>query len=81
VVRARRLLTRTAEGRDIHERVLQLLRQAEEIKQVAKSARSEPAGTLRIAASLPIGFHVNAPDISEFGNRHPKVMIDLRLSD
>jgi DNA-binding transcriptional LysR family regulator len=79
--RTTRSLTLTVEGRDIHERVLQLLRQAEEIEQVAKSARSEPAGTLRIATSLPIGMHIIAPAITEFRRRHPKVLIDLRLSD
>lgn len=79
--RTTRSLTLTVEGRDIHERVLQLLRHAEEIEQVAKSARSEPAGTLRIAASLPIGLHIIAPAISEFRIRYPKVLIDLRLSD
>jgi DNA-binding transcriptional LysR family regulator len=79
--RTTRSLTLTVEGRDIHERVLQLLRQAEEIEQVARSARAEPAGTLRIAASLPIGLHLIAPAIPEFRKRHPKVVIDLRLSD
>lgn len=79
--RTTRSLTLTVEGRDIHERVLQLLRQAEEIEQVAKSARSEPAGTLRIAASLPIGLHIIAPAIAEFRQRYPKVLIDLRLND
>jgi DNA-binding transcriptional LysR family regulator len=79
--RTTRSLTFTAEGRDLHERVLLLLLQAEEIEQVAKSARSEPAGTLRIAASLPIGQHLLAPVIPEFRRRYPKVLIDLRLSD
>ena len=79
--RTTRSLTFTAEGRDLHARVLILLRQAEEIEQLAKSARSEPAGTLRIAASLPVGLHMLAPAITEFRSRFPKVMIDLRLSD
>jgi DNA-binding transcriptional LysR family regulator len=79
--RTTRSLTFTAEGRDLHERVLQLLLQAEEIEQVAKSARSEPAGTLKVAASLPIGLHLLAPAITEFRKRYPKVLIDLRLSD
>lgn len=79
--RTTRSLTLTVEGRDIHERVLQLLRQAEEIEQVARSARSEPAGTLRIAASLPIGLHIIAPALAEFRQRYPNVLIDLRLSD
>ncbi|WP_335944411.1 LysR substrate-binding domain-containing protein [Pseudomonas sp. G166] len=80
-IRTTRSLTLTAEGRDLHERALQLLRHAEEIEQVAKSARSEPAGTLRIATSLPIGLHMIVPAITEFRKRHPKVMVDLRLSD
>jgi DNA-binding transcriptional LysR family regulator len=80
-IRTTRSLSFTPEGRDLHGRVLQLLRQAEDIEQVAKSARSEPAGTLRIATSLPIGVHVIAPAIAAFRKRYPKVLIDLRLSD
>jgi DNA-binding transcriptional LysR family regulator len=79
--RTTRSLALTNEGRDLHERALRLLRDAEEIEQVAKAARAEPAGTLRIAASLPIGLHVIAPLLPTFRNQHPKVTIDLRLSD
>ncbi|KPC55155.1 LysR family transcriptional regulator [Amantichitinum ursilacus] len=79
--RTTRSLTFTAEGRDLHERVLQLLRQAEDIEQLARSARAEPAGLLRIAASLPIGLHMIAPTLATFRQRYPKVTIDLRLSD
>ena len=79
--RTTRSLTLTAEGRDIHHRALRLLRDAEEIEQVAKAARAEPAGLLRIAASLPIGLHVIAPMLGRFRKLHPKVTIDLRLSD
>jgi DNA-binding transcriptional LysR family regulator len=80
-MRTTRSLTLTVEGRDLHGRALRLLRDAEEIEQVAKTARAEPAGLLRIAASLPIGLHVIAPALAPFRARHPKVMIDLRLSD
>lgn len=79
--RTTRSLTLTAEGRDLHERALRLLNDAEEIEQAAKAARTEPAGTLRIAASLPIGLHVIAPVLPQFRRLHPKVNIDLRLSD
>ncbi|SBR47202.1 LysR family transcriptional regulator [Halomonas sp. HL-93] len=79
--RTTRSLSFTAEGRDLHGRVLELLRQAEEIEQVVKSARTEPAGTLRIATSLPLGLHLIAPAITDFRTRYPKVAIDLRLSD
>ncbi|MBB3947000.1 DNA-binding transcriptional LysR family regulator [Rhizobium skierniewicense] len=79
--RTTRSITLTNEGRDLHERALRLLRDAEDIEQAAKAARSEPAGTLRIAASLPIGLHVIAPLLPRFRARHPKVSIDLRLND
>ena len=79
--RTTRSLTLTTEGRELHERALKLLHDAEAIEQLAFAARSEPAGTLRIATSLPIGIHVIAPTLPEFRKHHPKVSIDLRLSD
>jgi len=79
--RTTRSLTLTPEGRDLHERALRLLRDAEEIGQAAATARAEPSGSLRIAASLPIGLHVIAPALPAFRDLHPKVTIDLRLDD
>lgn len=79
--RTTRSLTLTPEGRDLHDRAIRLLRDAEEIEQVAMAARSEPAGSLRIAAPLPIGLHVIAPALPAFRRLHPKVAIDLRLGD
>lgn len=79
--RTTRALTLTAEGRDLHERALRLLREAEEIEQAAMTARSEPAGTLRVTASLPIGLHVIAPALPAFMRFYPKLNVDLRLSD
>jgi DNA-binding transcriptional LysR family regulator len=79
--RTTRSLALTAEGRELHERAVRLLRDADEIAQVAASARSEPSGSLRIAASLPIGVHVIAPALPAFRRRYPRLSIDLRLSD
>jgi DNA-binding transcriptional LysR family regulator len=79
--RTTRSLTLTAEGRDLHQRAVRLLLDAEEIEQVAASARSEPSGSLRIAASLPVGVHIIAPALPAFRRRYPKLSIDLRLND
>ncbi|WP_172249256.1 LysR family transcriptional regulator [Novosphingobium sp. SG707] len=79
--RTTRSLTLTSEGRELHERALRLLHDAEEIGQVAVRARGQPTGNLRIAASLPIGMHVIAPMLPEFRARYPQVTIDLRLDD
>jgi DNA-binding transcriptional LysR family regulator len=79
--RTTRSLTFTPEGRDLHERALRLLREAEEIEQAAMTARSEPSGTLRVAASLPIGIHLIAPTLPAFRRLHPNLAVDLRLGD
>ena len=79
--RTTRSLTFTPEGRELHERALRLLRAAEDIEQVATAARSEPSGTLRVAAPLPIGLHMIAPALPPFRARYPKVKVDLRLND
>lgn len=79
--RTTRSLALTPEGRELHERTLRLLREAEEIEQVAITARSEPSGTLKVAASHPIGLHVIAPNLPAFRKLHPKVSVDLRLND
>jgi DNA-binding transcriptional LysR family regulator len=79
--RTTRSLTLTPEGRDLHERALRLLREAEAIEQAAVAARSEPAGTLKVTAPLPIGVHLLAPALPRFRARHPKLSVDLRLGD
>lgn len=79
--RTTRSLTLTPEGRDLYERALRLLREAEEIEQAAVAARSEPAGVLKVAASLPMGAHLLGPALPRFRERHPKLSVDLRLND
>jgi DNA-binding transcriptional LysR family regulator len=79
--RTTRSLVLTPEGRDLHQRALRLLSAVEDVVQSAAAAQSEPSGTLRIAASLPIGTRLLAPALPEFRRRYPKVKIDLRLND
>ncbi|WP_128565308.1 LysR family transcriptional regulator [Methylobacterium crusticola] len=79
--RTTRSLTLTPEGRDLHERALRLLREAEEIEQAAVTARSEPAGTLKVTAPSPVGVHLLAPALPRFRERFPKLSVDLRLGD
>jgi DNA-binding transcriptional LysR family regulator len=79
--RTTRSLALTPEGRELHERALKLLRDAEEIEQVAITARATPSGTLRIAVSLPIGVHFIAPTLPAFRKRYPDVLVDLRVND
>lgn len=79
--RTTRSLVLTPEGRDLQERAQTLLRAAEDLVQSAAAARSEPSGTLKVAAPLPIGTRLLAPALPDFRRRYPKLDIDLRLSD
>lgn len=79
--RTTRSLSLTPEGRDLHERALRLLRDAEAIEQMAVAARSEPAGILKVTAPLPMGLHLLAPALPRFRKIYPKLMVDLRLGD
>lgn len=79
--RTTRSLVLTPEGRELHERALDLLRAADDLVQSAQAARSEPAGTLKIAAPLPIGARLLAPALPAFRDRYPQLKVDLRLSD
>jgi DNA-binding transcriptional LysR family regulator len=54
-----RSLTLTPEGRDLHERALRLLREAERIEQAAIAARKDPSAILKVTAPLPMGAHVS----------------------
>jgi DNA-binding transcriptional LysR family regulator len=79
--RTTRSLTLTPEGRDLHERALRLLREAEEIEQTALAARGEPSGTLKVTAPLPIGIHLLGPALPRLRELYPKLLIELRLTD
>ena len=80
-IRTTRSLTLTSEGRDLHERALRLLREAEDIEQAALAARAEPSGVLKVAAPLPIGTQLLGPALPRFRDRHPKLTVDLRLCE
>jgi DNA-binding transcriptional LysR family regulator len=79
--RTTRSLTLTPEGRELHQRALRLIQEAEAIEQAAVAARSEPAGVLKVTVPLPIGVHIVAPALPRFRERHPKLSVDLRLGD
>lgn len=79
--RTTRSLTLTPEGLLLHERALRLLREAEEIEQVAAATRAEPAGLMKITAPMPVGVHLISPHLPAFRELYPRVSIDLRLGD
>ena len=79
--RTTRSLTLTTEGKDLYQRALRLLREAEEIEQAAFSASTEPSGLLRITSPYSVGVHLIAPHLPQFRHRYPNLNVELHLSD
>lgn len=79
--RTTRSLTLTPEGRILHDRAIRLLRDAEEIEQVAAIVRGEPSGPVKLTAPVPIALHILAPKLALFRERYPEVTIDLQVND
>ena len=71
----------TSEGAELYEKAVRLLRESEDIEQTAFAARYEPAGLIKVTASIPVGKCLIAPHLPEFRRRYPNIDVELSLSD
>lgn len=79
--RTTRQVVVTEAGQMFFERISEVLAALNEVETFMAGKGAEIAGSLRISAPTSFGrLHV-APHLCEFINRHPKVRIDLVLSD
>lgn len=81
LTRTTRRMALTDQGRTFHERSVRILSDLAEAKAEVSDAQAELTGTLRIAA--PVGFGVPhiGPVVAAFMHQHPKIRVDLDLSD
>ncbi|GLX15486.1 LysR family transcriptional regulator [Pseudomonas straminea] len=68
-------------GTAYYQRCLEVLGLVAASERLAEQAQDEPSGTLRITAPLTFGSEVLAPALCEFSLQHPKVKLDLVLSN
>ena len=71
----------TEEGSSLHDRALRILAEVDEAEAEASSKGGQISGRLRIGAPLQIGRQKIAPLIAKFSLTHPKVKLDLVLTD
>jgi DNA-binding transcriptional LysR family regulator len=71
----------TEAGLAFHRRVSAALAEIEAAKAEASDRRAEPSGTLRVAASSMFGSFYLVPAIAAFLDLHPRLNIELDLSD
>jgi DNA-binding transcriptional LysR family regulator len=76
-----RSMSLTQEGQIYYERASELFAQFEALEQDVMDRRFEPSGVLRVNAPLNFGRVRVAPVISAFARTHPKLEVELILSD
>ncbi|WP_264572258.1 MULTISPECIES: LysR family transcriptional regulator [unclassified Sphingobium] len=81
IERSTRRLSLTDAGQVYYDRCLQILQEMDDLDNSIATGGTEISGTIRISASVGFGIYELEPLLSAFWNLHPKVTIDLSLSD
>jgi DNA-binding transcriptional LysR family regulator len=81
LIRTTRALSLTEEGRILAEGAPNLLAEAEELQSRLQTGVARMAGPIRLSAPSDLGRNRIAPLLDAFVAQHPKVTIDLHLSD
>ncbi|HAT33545.1 MAG TPA: LysR family transcriptional regulator [Janthinobacterium sp.] len=79
--RTTRKLSLTDDGKLFHARCTDLLDTLEEAESELNARTGEASGHLRVAAPVTFGNNLLAPLWGEFLTKHPKVSLDVSLSD
>ena len=81
IARSTRRLALTEEGQDLYERAQRILAEVDDAEAVLTSGRVEPRGLLRVSAPQAFGRAHVAPVCRDLVSAHPKISIDLQLTD
>lgn len=79
--RTTRSLMLTPEGEAYREQAAELMDGLEAIERGFTESTAEPSGKLRVNASVPFGTHVILPLLPRFMAEHPRMSLDLALTD
>ena len=79
--RSTRSVTLTEAGRTYHEDAQRLLEQLDSADDAVATRAADVSGVLRVAAPVTFGAMYIAPILPELRARHPRLALDLRLSD
>jgi DNA-binding transcriptional LysR family regulator len=79
--RSTRSIRLTEGGRAYHAQCRQALNQLVEAERDLTGLQAEPAGILRISMPTALGHHCVLPLLPKFRERHPKVHVDVHVSN
>jgi DNA-binding transcriptional LysR family regulator len=81
IARSTRRLALTEEGQELYERAQRILAEVDEAEAALTHGRVEPQGVLRVSAPMALGRAHVSPVCRDLARAHPKVSIDLVLTD
>jgi DNA-binding transcriptional LysR family regulator len=81
IARSTRRLALTEEGQDLYERARRILAEIDEAEAALTHGRVEPQGMLRVSAPAALGRAHVSPVCRDLVRAHPKLSIDLALTD
>lgn len=79
--RTTRRVSVTSEGAQYYEGALQVLSQIQKLDDGLTQRASDIVGTLRVEMPSSLAMHVFVPRLQEFSDLHPKLRLDLSVSD
>jgi len=79
--RTTRRLTVTEEGQTYLQRLAPLIEELDAAQEDAQGHRSQPAGLLRMTASVAFSYQMIVPLLPDFQKRFPDITVDLQSSD
>ena len=79
--RTTREVSLTSDGHGLYERCRRIVEEIDALRAQAEGVRGEPSGTLRLSAPVTWGRRVLVPRLADLVTRHPRVALDVALSD
>ncbi|SDR56994.1 transcriptional regulator, LysR family [Rhizobiales bacterium GAS113] len=81
IARSTRRLALTEEGQNLYDRAQRILAEVDEAEAALTHGRVEPQGVLRVSAPAALGRTHVSPVCRDLVRAHPKVSVDLTLTD
>ncbi|SED87813.1 transcriptional regulator, LysR family [Rhizobiales bacterium GAS188] len=81
IARSTRRLALTEEGQNLYDRAQRILAEVDEAEAALTHGRVEPQGVLRVSAPAALGRAHVSPVCRDLVRAHPKVSVDLTLTD
>lgn len=79
--RTSRKIVLTDAGETYYQRIKPVVEEFQDVHNFARQMQDEAQGALRIHSRTSVGIQLIAPGIKEFCERHPKVTVELQLSE